>query len=70
MEHPERVTGSQEMAILLRSSEQIDAVTKNLIQPNLEEDGLQNSNKKTPPGRTPSNVRKMISAFEGGLAQV
>ncbi|XP_020224047.1 uncharacterized protein LOC109806098 isoform X5 [Cajanus cajan] len=33
------------------------------------EGGLQYSEKKISPGRTPSNVRKMISAFEGGLAK-
>ncbi|RDX83115.1 hypothetical protein CR513_35999 [Mucuna pruriens] len=62
--HPQKAIGSVEIAILL-GSEKNDALTSNLIQPYLEEGGLQYSEKK----RTPSNVKKMISAFEGGLAQ-
>ena len=68
MKHPRRAIGSEEMAILL-SSEKKDVLTNNLRQPNLVGDGLQYSEKKTSPGRTPSNVRKMISSFESGLAQ-
>ncbi|XP_020224046.1 uncharacterized protein LOC109806098 isoform X4 [Cajanus cajan] len=66
--HPQRAIGSEEIAILF-DSEKNDALTSNLIQPNLVEGGLQYSEKKISPGRTPSNVRKMISAFEGGLAK-
>ncbi|XP_012574189.1 uncharacterized protein [Cicer arietinum] len=40
----------------------------NLIQlQHREDDGLQYSEKKAPPKRTPSNVKKMITAFESGL---
>ncbi|XP_057434151.1 uncharacterized protein LOC130726849 isoform X2 [Lotus japonicus] len=63
---PQRIGSSKDMAILL-SSERVDALTKNLSEPNLREYGLQYSEKKSTLGRTPSNVRKMISAFEGGL---
>ncbi|XP_027360173.1 uncharacterized protein LOC113868610 isoform X2 [Abrus precatorius] len=66
--HPQGAIGSEEMATLLGSDKK-DVRKSNLIQPNLEEEGLQYSEKKTPPDRTPSNVRKMISAFESGLAQ-
>ena len=66
---PQGVVSLEEMEIMLRSSEKI-VVTNNLMQPNMEEDGLKYSDKKSAPGRTPSNVRKMISAFESGLAQV
>ncbi|XP_014623690.1 uncharacterized protein LOC114388620 isoform X5 [Glycine soja] len=49
--------------------EKKEALTSNLIQPNLEQGGIQYSEKRTSLGRIPSNVKKMISAFEGGLAQ-
>ncbi|KAK7329080.1 hypothetical protein VNO77_23226 [Canavalia gladiata] len=65
MKHPQRDIDSEE----LLSLEKNDVLTNNLRQPNLVEDGLQCSEKKTSPDRTPSNVRKMISAFESGLAQ-
>ncbi|KAL2340483.1 hypothetical protein Fmac_008423 [Flemingia macrophylla] len=60
--HPQRTIGSEEIAILV-GPEKYDALTC------LEEGGLQYSEKKISQGKTPSNVRKMISAFEGGLAQ-
>ncbi|CAJ1975815.1 unnamed protein product [Sphenostylis stenocarpa] len=66
--HPQRAIGSEEIAILF-GSEKNDAPTSNLIQPNQEESRLQYSEKRSSLGRIPSNVRKMISAFEGGLAQ-
>lgn len=59
--HPQTAIGSEEIAILF-GSEKNEALTSNLIQPYSE--------KKTSQGRTPSNVKKMISAFESGLAQV
>ncbi|XP_061362781.1 uncharacterized protein LOC133306471 isoform X2 [Gastrolobium bilobum] len=65
---PQRVIASEEMGIWLGSGE-IDNVTNNLIQPKQEEDGVQYSEKKSSLRRTPSNVRKMISAFECGMAQ-
>ncbi|XP_045789926.1 nucleolar protein dao-5 isoform X2 [Trifolium pratense] len=64
--HPQRVTSSEELVNLL-SSEKIKVVRNNLVQNNLEDDGLQNTEKKVPPRRTPSNVMKMISAFESGM---
>ena len=67
--HPQRDIGSEEIAILF-GSEKKEALTSNLIQPNLEQGGIQYSEKRTSLGRIPSNVKKMISAFEGGLAQV
>jgi len=67
--HPQRAIGSDEIAILF-GSEKNDAPSSNLIQPNEEEGGLQYSKKRASLGRIPSNVRKMISAFEGGSAQV
>ncbi|KAH1209369.1 hypothetical protein GmHk_15G043923 [Glycine max] len=66
--HPQRDIGSEEIAILF-GSEKKEALTSNLIQPNLEQGGIQYSEKRTSLGRIPSNVKKMISAFEGGLAQ-
>lgn len=67
--HPQRVTGSEKMAIPL-GSEKTNVLRNKLIQPNIEDGDLQHSEKKFPPGKTPSNVKKMISAFESGLAQV
>ncbi|KAK2395537.1 putative replication factor C subunit [Trifolium repens] len=58
---PQRVTSSEELVNLL-SSEKIKVVRNNL-----EDDGLQITEKKVPPRRTPSNVMKMISAFESGM---
>ncbi|KAJ1439856.1 hypothetical protein SESBI_02078 [Sesbania bispinosa] len=66
--HLQRVTSSEELAILL-GSEKVDALTNNLMQSSLEDDGLQYSEKKIPQGKTPTNVRKMISAFESGMAK-
>ncbi|XP_014502286.1 uncharacterized protein LOC106762747 isoform X2 [Vigna radiata var. radiata] len=66
--HPQRAIGSEEIAVLF-GSEKIDALASNLIQPHEEESGLQYSEKRASLGRIPSNVRKMISAFEGGSAQ-
>ncbi|XP_019416999.1 PREDICTED: uncharacterized protein LOC109328145 isoform X2 [Lupinus angustifolius] len=67
----QRVTSSEELSNYLRNSEQIDVVRNNPLQSNLEKDGEKYSEKKNPQGRTltPSNVKKMISAFEGGLPQ-
>ncbi|KAK7411944.1 hypothetical protein VNO78_03389 [Psophocarpus tetragonolobus] len=64
----QRAIGSEEIAILF-VSEKKDALTSSLLQPSLEEGGIQCSEKRTSLGRIPSNVKKMISAFEGGLAQ-
>nr|XP_007138733.1 hypothetical protein PHAVU_009G232800g [Phaseolus vulgaris]ESW10727.1 hypothetical protein PHAVU_009G232800g [Phaseolus vulgaris] len=66
--HPQRAIGSDKIAILV-GSEKNDAPASNLIQPNQEEGGLQYSEKRASLGKIPSNVRKMISAFEGGPAQ-
>ncbi|CAK8531934.1 unnamed protein product [Lathyrus sativus] len=63
---PRRATGSEEMVIFL-SSEKVNSSTNNPIQDNLENDNLPNSEKKAHLGRSPSNVKKMISAFESGL---
>lgn len=63
VKQPRRVTGTVEMVKSL-SSEKINVLTNSPTQNNLEDDGLQYSEKKAPPRRTPSNVRKMISAFE------
>ncbi|CAI8589860.1 unnamed protein product [Vicia faba] len=65
-DHPQRATGSEERVILL-SSEKVNSSTNSPIQDNLEDDCLRNSEKKAKLGRTPSNVKKMISAFESGL---
>lgn len=46
------------------------AATSNSLPHNLEETRADNSQTQTLLGKTPSNVRKMISAFESGLAQV
>jgi len=67
--HPQRGIGSEEIAVLF-GSEKKDALTSNLTQPKIEESDLQYSKKRTSLGRIPSNVKKMISAFEGGLDQV
>jgi capsular polysaccharide biosynthesis protein len=61
---PQRVTSSEELVNLL-SSEKIKVVRNNL-----EDDGLQITEKKVPPKRSPSNVMKMISAFESGMPKV
>ncbi|XP_047157469.1 uncharacterized protein LOC124828253 isoform X1 [Vigna umbellata] len=66
--HPQRAIGSEEIAVLF-GSEKNDVPASNLIQPHEEESGLQYSEKRASLGRIPSNVRKMISAFEGGSAQ-
>ncbi|RZB90880.1 hypothetical protein D0Y65_023344 [Glycine soja] len=66
--HPQRGIGSEEIAVLF-GSEKKDALTSNLTQPKIEESDLQYSKKRTSLGRIPSNVKKMISAFEGGLDQ-
>ncbi|XP_017419848.1 uncharacterized protein LOC108329952 isoform X2 [Vigna angularis] len=66
--HPQRAIGSEEIAVLF-GSEKNDLPASNLIQPHEEESGLQYSEKRASLGRIPSNVRKMISAFEGGSAQ-
>lgn len=63
VKQPQRVTGTVEMVKSL-SSEKINVLTNSPTQNNLEDDSLQYSEKKAPPRRTPSNVRKMISAFE------
>jgi len=63
VKQPQRVTGTVEMVKSL-SLEKINVLTNSPTQNNLEDDGLQYSEKKAPPRRTPSNVRKMISAFE------
>lgn len=47
-----------------------NAATSDSIPCNLEGDRAQNPQKQSQLGRTPSKVRKMISAFESGLAQV
>lgn len=65
----QRVTGSKEM-VIFSGSKKNNVLTNNPIKHNQEGDDLQYSEKKKPPRRTPSNVRKMISAFESGLAQV
>jgi capsular polysaccharide biosynthesis protein len=62
--HLQRVTSSEELVNLL-SSEKIKVVRNNL-----EDDGLQITEKKVPPKRSPSNVMKMISAFESGMPKV
>lgn len=67
--HPHEATDAEEVVILL-SSEKDNSSTNNPIQDNLEDDGLPNSEKKARLGRTPSNVKKMISAFESGLPKV
>jgi hypothetical protein len=41
-----------------------------VVRNNLEDDGLQITEKKVPPKRSPSNVMKMISAFESGMPKV
>ncbi|CAL0320302.1 unnamed protein product [Lupinus luteus] len=69
VKQPQRVTSSEELSNFL-SSEQIDVVKNNPVQPNLEKDGGKYSEKNTPRRNpSPSNVKKMISAFEGGLPQ-
>ncbi|XP_027902018.1 uncharacterized protein LOC114162359 isoform X3 [Vigna unguiculata] len=66
--HPQRATGSEEIAVFF-GTEKNDAPASNVVQPNEEEGGPQHSEKRASLGRIPSNVRKMISAFEGGSAQ-
>lgn len=67
--HPQRVTSSEERTIPL-GSEKTNVLTNKLIRPHIEDGDLQHSEKKFPPGRIPSNVKKMIRSFESGLAQV
>ncbi|KAI5445855.1 hypothetical protein KIW84_013911 [Lathyrus oleraceus] len=64
--HPQKATDSEEMVFLL-SSEKVNSSTNTPIQDNQEDVSLPNSEKKARLGRTPSNVKKMISAFESGL---
>ncbi|KAI4335306.1 hypothetical protein L6164_013966 [Bauhinia variegata] len=66
MDDPQGGIGSK--AILLGRSEQNVASIDDLIQPGLE-NTLGYPDKQNPSGKTPSNVRKMISAFESGLVQ-
>lgn len=56
--------------VILLSLEKSNVLTNHLMQHNIEDDGLQYSEKKAPPKRTPSNVKKMITAFESGLPKV
>ncbi|KAL1363702.1 uncharacterized protein LOC107478820 isoform X1 [Arachis duranensis] len=65
----QEILSSEEMANRLRRSEQNDSMTNNPIQPMMEEDSPQYFEVKRAMRRTPSNVRKMISAFESGMAQ-
>ncbi|KAI5445859.1 hypothetical protein KIW84_013911 [Lathyrus oleraceus] len=53
--------------VFLLSSEKVNSSTNTPIQDNQEDVSLPNSEKKARLGRTPSNVKKMISAFESGL---
>lgn len=56
--------------VFLLSSEKVNSSINTPIQDNLEDVSFPNSEKKARLGRTPSNVKKMISAFESGLPKV
>ncbi|XP_062147956.1 uncharacterized protein LOC133856918 isoform X6 [Alnus glutinosa] len=60
---------SNESSLLLGGSGLDRAATSDSIPHNLEEDRAHNPQKQSQLGKTPSKVRKMISAFESGLAQ-
>lgn len=69
-EFPTEAICSNETSLLLGGSGLDVAASNNLMLHNLEEDSGRNPQKQSQLGKTPSNVRKMISAFESGLAQV
>ncbi|GMY36293.1 hypothetical protein FCV25MIE_31535 [Fagus crenata] len=68
-EFPTEAICSNETSLLLGGSGLDIAASNNLMPHNLEEDSGRNPQKQSQLGKTPSNVRKMISAFESGLAQ-
>ncbi|KAK3210510.1 hypothetical protein Dsin_015216 [Dipteronia sinensis] len=66
---PARANHSEEAPSSSESSELVVSLKSKLISPKLKEDGTYNPEKQNPVGKTPSNVRNMITAFESSLAQ-
>ncbi|KAI9192088.1 hypothetical protein LWI28_018176 [Acer negundo] len=66
---PARAIHSEEAPSSSESSELVVSSKSKLISPKLKEDGTYNPEKQNPVGKTPSNVRNMITAFESSLAQ-
>ncbi|KAL5768638.1 hypothetical protein ACOSQ2_015421 [Xanthoceras sorbifolium] len=64
-----RAIHSEEASPSSESSELVVALKSKLISPKLKEDGMYSLEKQYPVGKTPSNVRNMITAFESSLAQ-
>jgi hypothetical protein len=69
-EFPTRFICSNETSLFLGGSGLDGAATSDSIPRNMEEDRAHNPQKQSQLAKTPSKVRKMISAFESGLAQV
>lgn len=67
---PTEAISSNETSLLLRGSRLDVAVSNNSIPHNLGEDSGHNIQKQSQLGKSPRNVKNMISAFESGLAQV
>ncbi|KAB2619714.1 hypothetical protein D8674_015583 [Pyrus ussuriensis x Pyrus communis] len=59
-------TSADKTSIVLRGSQSTAGATN---RPNLQEDRLRNPEKQGPIKKTPSSVKKMISAFESGSAE-
>ncbi|KAM2002222.1 hypothetical protein ACFX15_025960 [Malus domestica] len=59
-------TSADNTSIVLRGSQSTVGATN---RPNLQEDRLRNPEKQGPIKKTPSSVKKMISAFESGSAE-
>ncbi|KAM3760709.1 hypothetical protein ACB098_01G213900 [Castanea mollissima] len=68
-EFPTEAISSDETSLLLRGSGLDVAASNNSIPHNLGEDSGHNTQKQSQLGKSPSNVKNMISAFESGLAQ-
>lgn len=66
---PTEAISSNETSLLLGGSRLDVAATNNSIPHNLGEDSGHNIQKQSQLGKSPRNVKNMISAFESGLAQ-
>ncbi|KAM0974843.1 uncharacterized protein LOC126605084 isoform X1 [Malus sylvestris] len=63
---PSTATSADKTSIVLRGSQSAVGATNH---PNLQEDRPRNLEKRSPIKKTPSSVKKMISAFESGSAE-
>ncbi|TQD87601.1 hypothetical protein C1H46_026800 [Malus baccata] len=63
---PSTATSADKTSIVLRGSQSAVGATNH---PNLQEDRPRNLEKQSPIKKTPSSVKKMISAFESGSAE-